>query len=269
MTTGTTAATGRRVAVVGGGIAGLATAALLAAEGYEVDVFEQQDAVGGRAGSLAVDGFRFDTGPSWYLMPEVFDHFYQLLGTSADRVMDKAEYDAVKAEVRLYNPLFTRHDPNAGNFAADLNPGSLEVLEGALEELEAAGAELSTVVGTILDDAVVLLGDGDDVMKGTHDGESIFRLSERFTRHPPPNRRNSPAAPQFSRRCGNSIPPGSASFSQARSWPRRRISPPWATIEYWPCLRAFRGNFSMRYSGISLVRRNTENTALSDPMSMA
>ncbi|KAB2912130.1 MAG: glutamine--tRNA ligase/YqeY domain fusion protein [Hyphomicrobiaceae bacterium] len=36
--------------------------------------------------------------------------------------------DAVPAEVRLYNPLFTRADPNAGNFAADLNPNSLEVL---------------------------------------------------------------------------------------------------------------------------------------------
>src|SRR6266478_5650845 len=36
--------------------------------------------------------------------------------------------DAVPAEVRLYNPLFTRPDPSAGNFAADLNPNSLEVL---------------------------------------------------------------------------------------------------------------------------------------------
>ena len=42
--------------------------------------------------------------------------------------------DAVKAEVRLYNPLFTRHDPDAGSSAADLNPGSLEVLDGALVE---------------------------------------------------------------------------------------------------------------------------------------
>ncbi len=36
--------------------------------------------------------------------------------------------DALPAEVRLYNQLFTRPDPNAGNFAADLNPNSLEVL---------------------------------------------------------------------------------------------------------------------------------------------
>jgi glutaminyl-tRNA synthetase len=36
--------------------------------------------------------------------------------------------DAISAEIRLYNPLFTRPDPNASNFTADLNPNSLEVL---------------------------------------------------------------------------------------------------------------------------------------------
>jgi glutaminyl-tRNA synthetase len=36
--------------------------------------------------------------------------------------------DAVPAEVRLINQLFTRPDPNAADFAADLNPISLEVL---------------------------------------------------------------------------------------------------------------------------------------------
>jgi glutaminyl-tRNA synthetase len=39
--------------------------------------------------------------------------------------------EAVAAEVRLYNPLFARPDPDAANFVADINPGSLEVLAGA------------------------------------------------------------------------------------------------------------------------------------------
>lgn len=78
----------KKVAVIGGGIAGLATSALLAADGHDVDLFEQQPEVGGRAGSRTVDGFRFDTGPSWYLMPEVFDHFFQLLGTSTAQQLD-------------------------------------------------------------------------------------------------------------------------------------------------------------------------------------
>jgi glutaminyl-tRNA synthetase len=47
--------------------------------------------------------------------------------------------DSVPAEVRLYNPLFARPDPDAGNFAADLNPNSLEVLADARLEPALAG----------------------------------------------------------------------------------------------------------------------------------
>jgi len=42
--------------------------------------------------------------------------------------------ESLPAEVRLYNPLFTKPDPDAGNFAADLNPNSLEVLAAARVE---------------------------------------------------------------------------------------------------------------------------------------
>jgi glutaminyl-tRNA synthetase len=48
--------------------------------------------------------------------------------------------DAVQAEVRLYNQLFVRPDPNVANFAADLNPGSLEVLTDCRLEPAIAGA---------------------------------------------------------------------------------------------------------------------------------
>jgi glutaminyl-tRNA synthetase len=47
--------------------------------------------------------------------------------------------DSVPAEVRLYNPLFSKPDPNAGNFAADINPNSLEVLPDARVEPALAG----------------------------------------------------------------------------------------------------------------------------------
>ncbi len=48
--------------------------------------------------------------------------------------------EAVPAEIRLYNPLFVRPDPNAGDFAADLNPNSLEIIADArVEPALAAG----------------------------------------------------------------------------------------------------------------------------------
>jgi glutaminyl-tRNA synthetase len=42
--------------------------------------------------------------------------------------------DAVTAEVRLHSQLFAKPDPDVANFAAELNPNSLEVLTGAKVE---------------------------------------------------------------------------------------------------------------------------------------
>ncbi|HSP60322.1 MAG TPA: phytoene desaturase family protein, partial [Ornithinimicrobium sp.] len=93
-----------RVVVVGGGVAGLASAALLAADGHDVELLEQRPDVGGRAGSWSRDGYRFDTGPSWYLMPEVFDHFFRMMGTSADEQLDLRRLDPA------YRVFFEGHD---------------------------------------------------------------------------------------------------------------------------------------------------------------
>ncbi len=82
-----------RIVIIGGGIGGLASAALLAREGHEVVLLERNAQFGGRAGSWEHDGFRFDTGPSWYLMPEVFDHFYKLMGTTAEAQLDLVQLD--------------------------------------------------------------------------------------------------------------------------------------------------------------------------------
>lgn len=89
-----------RAVVIGAGIAGLASAALLLREGWDVVVVDKQSSVGGRAGKLEVDGFRFDTGPSWYLMPEAFDEFFRACGTSTERELDLVD---LSPAYRVYN----------------------------------------------------------------------------------------------------------------------------------------------------------------------
>lgn len=61
----------RELAVLGGGLAGLSAALRLAAGGARVTLYERAAVLGGKAGELRVDGFRFDTGPSVVTLPEV------------------------------------------------------------------------------------------------------------------------------------------------------------------------------------------------------
>lgn len=61
----------------------MSAAAVLAKAGHEVDVFEKNDKAGGRINYFDTGGYRFEMGPSWYWMPEVFENFYNLFDKTA------------------------------------------------------------------------------------------------------------------------------------------------------------------------------------------
>lgn len=70
----------KKLLIIGAGISGLATAALLAKDGYDVTILEKNDRIGGRAMVFEEQGFHFDMGPSWYQMPEVYENFFAHFG---------------------------------------------------------------------------------------------------------------------------------------------------------------------------------------------
>jgi phytoene desaturase len=75
----------KKVLVIGGGFAGMASASCLAKRGYDVTILEKNESLGGRARQFKAKGFTFDMGPSWYWMPDVFEKFYNLFGyTTSD-----------------------------------------------------------------------------------------------------------------------------------------------------------------------------------------
>ena len=69
----------KQVTIIGSGFSSLSAACYLALEGHQVAVYEKNDQLGGRARQFVHDGFKFDMGPSWYWMPDVFERFLAIL----------------------------------------------------------------------------------------------------------------------------------------------------------------------------------------------
>src|SRR6478609_7252554 len=82
-----------KIIVIGAGFAGLASACVLAKEGYQVTILEKNDQPGGRARIWEKDGFKFDMGPSWYWMPDVFENFFALFGKKPSDYYDLKRLD--------------------------------------------------------------------------------------------------------------------------------------------------------------------------------
>jgi phytoene desaturase len=75
------------VIIIGAGISGIACALRLAASGYNVVVFEQNDCPGGKIYEKKMGGYRFDTGPSLLTMPELVNDTLD-----AAKVRDKPDF---------------------------------------------------------------------------------------------------------------------------------------------------------------------------------
>jgi len=78
----------KSINIIGSGFAGLSAAASLSQLGYSVKVFEKNAMPGGRARKLEAGGYRFDMGPTWYWMPDVFEKFFNRFGHSVKEMYD-------------------------------------------------------------------------------------------------------------------------------------------------------------------------------------
>ena len=70
----------KRVVVVGAGLGGLAAAASLRAEGFDVQVVEKNERIGGKLNFHQIDGFGFDLGPSIFTLPQFFESIWARAG---------------------------------------------------------------------------------------------------------------------------------------------------------------------------------------------
>ncbi|MBN1427984.1 MAG: phytoene desaturase [Anaerolineae bacterium] len=89
----TSSTTPRSVIVVGAGLGGIAAAAHLARHGMTVTVIEKNPRPGGRCDRISRDGHHFDTGPTLFVMPLLYEQEFTALGANMYEALDLQRVD--------------------------------------------------------------------------------------------------------------------------------------------------------------------------------
>lgn len=69
-----------KVVVIGAGLGGLSAAISARAAGFEVEVFEKNEHIGGKLNVRSIDGYTFDLGPSIFTLPQIFRDLFARAG---------------------------------------------------------------------------------------------------------------------------------------------------------------------------------------------
>jgi phytoene desaturase len=89
----------KKVAIIGAGIAGIASAIRLAHKGLDVSVFEANAYAGGKLSSFENKGYRFDAGPSLFTLPNLVTELFELVGKTPT---DFFEYEQLNEICRYF-----------------------------------------------------------------------------------------------------------------------------------------------------------------------
>lgn len=117
----------KKIAVIGAGVAGLASAIRLQHEGYEVEIYEKEAIPGGKMHQIKKDGYTFDLGPSIVMMPQIYREVFELAGRNPD------DYIPMKRLDPMYTAFFGTEEKDRFNVSSDLVT-LMESLEGISDE---------------------------------------------------------------------------------------------------------------------------------------
>lgn len=105
--------------VIGGGIAGLASALRINKLGYKVTVLEASNTIGGKLRQFEVQGYRFDKGPSLFTLPHLMEELFELYDKD---IADYFEYEQSEIACQYFfsdSSSFTAH-ANPSVFAENI-----------------------------------------------------------------------------------------------------------------------------------------------------
>ena len=108
-----------KIAVIGAGIGGIATAIRLANQGEKVEIFEANSYAGGKLSEFQQGSYRFDAGPSLFTMPHLVDELFKICGKNP---IDYFSYERLPEVCRYF-----WEDGTRLNVSANIDTFSLEV----------------------------------------------------------------------------------------------------------------------------------------------
>jgi phytoene desaturase len=83
----------KKLVIVGAGPGGLSAGMMLSSAGYQVDIYEIKDKVGGRNAAIKIDGYTFDTGPTFLMLPRLLEEMFEATGRDIKNYLDLKEID--------------------------------------------------------------------------------------------------------------------------------------------------------------------------------
>ncbi|MBS1536858.1 MAG: phytoene desaturase [Bacteroidetes bacterium] len=97
----------KKVIIVGAGPGGLSSGMILAQKGLDVDIYEKKDIVGGRNGFIQAGEYKFDIGPTFFLMKDVLERLFQICKRDLNDYIKIQELDPMYRLVfkdKTFNP---------------------------------------------------------------------------------------------------------------------------------------------------------------------
>ena len=121
------------VAIIGGGVAGLAAGIRLASQGVRVSLLESRDALGGCCSTTDVDGYRFNNGAMFLAVPELLDHAFDRLGLDRASTLPLRRIATPQASLLPDDTLVTLSDRHHVRIEGKNGEARTATLQGEIE----------------------------------------------------------------------------------------------------------------------------------------
>ncbi len=139
--------------IIGAGVAGLASAIRLSAQGFQVIVYEKNEYPGGKISEFKVKGYQFDAGPSLFTQPENIEELFTLAGEPIENYF---HYQSLPISFKYFYEDGTVINAYTNNlvFAEELENKTGEKKERILSYLESSKKLYQNIAGLFLNNSL-------------------------------------------------------------------------------------------------------------------